>query len=161
MPQPNAPSNGHSDSAVCGVICTTGRNGEPLACGFTVGHEGDHSWASQPTWVDGIDPESVAAAAEWLAKQKVSPKAAKDQWTNAAAAIRHGLSEGLIRRKAGRPVMGEPDRTPNGRSERDMCAALERIADLDEEYGEATYAGQIAREALGRAPWPEGEPTDV
>lgn len=35
----------------CGVIALCGPNGEPLACGYDAGHEGAHSWATLPTFV--------------------------------------------------------------------------------------------------------------
>ncbi len=35
---------------ICGIICNCGPNGEPLACGYLPGHDGDHSWATLPTW---------------------------------------------------------------------------------------------------------------
>ena len=35
----------------CGVVSASGPNGEPLACGYEPGHDGPHSWASQPTFV--------------------------------------------------------------------------------------------------------------
>lgn len=39
-----------SPPEICGVVSFSGPRGEPLACGFVPGHEGDHAWASQPTW---------------------------------------------------------------------------------------------------------------
>lgn len=44
-------------SQICGVICNCGANGEPLACGYLVGHEGKHSWASLPTFVHDVGQE--------------------------------------------------------------------------------------------------------
>ena len=35
---------------LCGVLSYSGARGEPLACGWTRGHEGTHSWASLPTF---------------------------------------------------------------------------------------------------------------
>lgn len=35
---------------ICGVVCVCGPNGEPLACGFSPKHDGDHAWATLPTW---------------------------------------------------------------------------------------------------------------
>lgn len=37
--------------ALCGVVSNSGRDGEPLACGFTRGHSGAHAWATLPTFV--------------------------------------------------------------------------------------------------------------
>jgi hypothetical protein len=36
--------------AICSVISESGRNGEPLGCGYRIGHTGNHSWASLPTF---------------------------------------------------------------------------------------------------------------
>lgn len=38
------------DKQICGVISNSGRNYEPLACGFAPGHEEAHSWATLPTF---------------------------------------------------------------------------------------------------------------
>ena len=35
---------------ICGVVSQSGPNREPLACGFPQGHDGDHAWASLPTF---------------------------------------------------------------------------------------------------------------
>ncbi len=37
-------------SEICGIICNCGAHGEPLACGYTEGHEGFHAWASLPSF---------------------------------------------------------------------------------------------------------------
>lgn len=39
-----------SNSLICGVVSNSGYEGEPLACGFTVGHIGQHAWATLPTF---------------------------------------------------------------------------------------------------------------
>jgi hypothetical protein len=36
------------------VIHHGGRNGEPIACAFPFGHSGEHSWATIPTFTDGM-----------------------------------------------------------------------------------------------------------
>lgn len=36
---------------MCGIVSRAGPNGEPLACAYPPGHEGDHSWATLPTFV--------------------------------------------------------------------------------------------------------------
>ena len=55
--------------SICGLSGNYGAKGEPLACAYPRGHDGDHAWASLPTFVDGSpdslrldpeDPESVA-----------------------------------------------------------------------------------------------------
>lgn len=38
-------------SAICGITCYCGPNGEPLACGYRAGHTGPHAWASLQTAV--------------------------------------------------------------------------------------------------------------
>lgn len=35
---------------ICGVVSHSGPGGEPLACGYTPSHTGQHSWASLPTF---------------------------------------------------------------------------------------------------------------
>lgn len=35
---------------ICGVISNSGPNGEPLACGYLRPHDGEHSWATLPTF---------------------------------------------------------------------------------------------------------------
>lgn len=37
----------------CGVGSASGRNGEMLLCGLPAGHDGEHAWASLPTFVNG------------------------------------------------------------------------------------------------------------
>lgn len=50
-----------AERAICGMVCTCGPNLEPLACGYRRGHDGVHSWASLPTFVDGkTDGERLA-----------------------------------------------------------------------------------------------------
>jgi hypothetical protein len=41
---------------ICGMVCTCGPNLEPLACGYKHGHDGEHAWASLPTFVAGEAP---------------------------------------------------------------------------------------------------------
>lgn len=48
-----------STPAICGVVSFSGPIGEPLACGFVPDHEGDHAWASQPTWRFKSDPDKT------------------------------------------------------------------------------------------------------
>lgn len=38
---------------ICGVVCNCGPEGEPLACGYPPLHDGNHSWASIPTFCYG------------------------------------------------------------------------------------------------------------
>lgn len=38
---------------ICGTISHSGPHGEPLACAYPPNHDGDHSWATLPTFVDG------------------------------------------------------------------------------------------------------------
>ncbi len=38
---------------MCGCVSMSGPNREPLACAYPPGHDGDHSWATLPTFVDG------------------------------------------------------------------------------------------------------------
>ena len=38
---------------MCAVVVNGGPNGEPLACAYDEGHDGDHSWASLPTFPEG------------------------------------------------------------------------------------------------------------
>lgn len=40
-------------ASICGTICPCGPNGEPLACGYEQGHNGNHSWATLPTFLNG------------------------------------------------------------------------------------------------------------
>jgi hypothetical protein len=46
---------------ICGCMSLSGPNREPLACGYEIGHEGDHSWATLPTFVRGSPPGRKAA----------------------------------------------------------------------------------------------------
>ena len=46
---------------LCGVICPCGPEGEPLACGYEPDHDGNHSWASIPTFVNGFTALEHAA----------------------------------------------------------------------------------------------------
>lgn len=39
-----------SQPNICGVGSQSGPNREVLACGYIPGHQGEHSWASLPTW---------------------------------------------------------------------------------------------------------------
>lgn len=73
---------------VCGVVCAAGRYGEPLACGYKKGHRGKHSWASLPTFANGVAVEDVERAAKVLETVSVSPPEARGHFVNAAAAIR-------------------------------------------------------------------------
>lgn len=36
--------------AICGVVSQSGPNGEPLACGYVLGHDGPHAWSTLPTF---------------------------------------------------------------------------------------------------------------
>lgn len=36
--------------AICGIMSNSGPNGEPLACAYTPGHDGPHSWSTLPTF---------------------------------------------------------------------------------------------------------------
>lgn len=40
---------------ICGVVSNSGAEGEPLACGFPVGHEGKHAWATLPTFIHNVE----------------------------------------------------------------------------------------------------------
>lgn len=42
--------NAHPAPSICGIVSMSGPNGEPLACGYTQGHDGPHSWSTLPTW---------------------------------------------------------------------------------------------------------------
>jgi hypothetical protein len=46
---------------ICGCISLSGPNREPLACGYDVNHDGDHSWATLPTFVGGSPSGGKAA----------------------------------------------------------------------------------------------------
>jgi hypothetical protein len=35
---------------MCGIVCTCGPNLEPLACAYNDEHDGEHSWATLPTF---------------------------------------------------------------------------------------------------------------
>lgn len=53
--------------SICGLSGNYGAKGEPLACAYRRGHDGDHAWASLPTFVDGVRhtfhvPAEVVAA---------------------------------------------------------------------------------------------------
>lgn len=53
---------------ICGIICNCGPNGEPLACGYKHDREGNHSWATLPTWRAHPDErlkEIEAAMKDW------------------------------------------------------------------------------------------------
>jgi hypothetical protein len=39
------------ESLICGMVSLSGPNGEPLACGFRHVHDGEHSWATLPTFI--------------------------------------------------------------------------------------------------------------
>lgn len=38
---------------MCGIVSMSGLHGEPLACAYPPGHEGDHSWGTLPTFAKG------------------------------------------------------------------------------------------------------------
>jgi hypothetical protein len=50
------------DQPICGMVTRSGPRGEPLACGFSYGHHGHHSWASLPTREDLYAGESTGMA---------------------------------------------------------------------------------------------------
>lgn len=52
---------------ICGVISMSGLNMAPLACAFKPEHEGDHSWATLPTF-GPQDPATQLAEVERLIK---------------------------------------------------------------------------------------------
>lgn len=37
---------------ICGVVCNCGPFKEPIACGFPPHEEGNHSWATLPTFIE-------------------------------------------------------------------------------------------------------------
>lgn len=45
---------------ICGVISHSGPNREPLACAYAPDHDGAHSWATLPTFVDGRQVDEMA-----------------------------------------------------------------------------------------------------
>lgn len=54
-----------SRPVICGILSNSGPNGEPLACGYTPGHDGPHSWGTLPTW--GVKAPSPDAQIDRLA----------------------------------------------------------------------------------------------
>lgn len=60
--QPLIPVMEQAKRIICGVVSMAGPHGEPLACAYPPGHEGDHSWATLPSWVPG-NPESTESNA--------------------------------------------------------------------------------------------------
>jgi hypothetical protein len=49
---------------LCAIISMSGTNGEPLACAYEKGHEGAHSWATLPTFVNGVSVREAELAAQ-------------------------------------------------------------------------------------------------
>lgn len=52
-PEDAPPAPWPTDAFMCGIVSMSGPNGEPLACAYPPNHDGDHSWATLPTFVDG------------------------------------------------------------------------------------------------------------
>jgi hypothetical protein len=50
--------------AICGVVSQSGPNREPLACGFPKGHEGEHAWATLPTFTASEDDREAIHPAD-------------------------------------------------------------------------------------------------
>lgn len=44
-------TSGGTGVQICGTVCAAGPNLEPLACAYKKGHEGNHSWATLPTFL--------------------------------------------------------------------------------------------------------------
>lgn len=51
--QPLYPASQPIKAFMCGIVSMSGPNREPLACAYPPGHDGDHSWATLPTFVPG------------------------------------------------------------------------------------------------------------
>lgn len=62
---------------ICGVIGSCGPSREPIACGYGPGHVGDHSWATLPTFVDGLTLLERAAIEYITASRAEADRAAR------------------------------------------------------------------------------------
>ena len=59
--------------SICGVVCNCGPEGEPLACGYPIGHEGNHAWSAIPSfcygehkWVGHKNPNTSDGPGEYV-----------------------------------------------------------------------------------------------
>lgn len=73
----------------CDSLCPCGPNGELLGCGFKEGHDGDHAWASLPTFISGLTllekaaveyVEAGAAEAERVVRTRKATDPKSPEW---------------------------------------------------------------------------------